>query len=81
MTEDELRAIPQFGELPIYDETDDEGCRTLTNPHLAYGFHGLIEASDRDEFNEFLKKPKFKVKGAIRSSPKDVRAIFWQVVK
>ena len=81
MTEDELRRLPEFGNLPIYAE-DDERCNGLMQPDVD-GFDGSIRESDDDvEFYELLRNNSYKLAGAIRYSnhagPTRIRSIFWQ---
>ncbi len=80
MTEQQLRAIAEFGHLPIYGESDNAGCDRLDptkvgDPRYEGAF---VEASDGTEFWELFRDFRYELKGAIRYTSDDVRAVFWQ---
>ncbi len=79
MTEQLLRAIQQFDQLPIYDETDEAGCDKLFRCDDPRYTGECAEADDETCFWQFMKDPNLVVKGAIRYTSSDVRAVFWKL--
>jgi hypothetical protein len=79
MTEQQLRAVKEFGNLPIYDEDDEAGCDSLNAVRVCdTRYEGASpEAEDDVQFWNLLHDPRYELKGAIRYSPTDVRAVFW----
>lgn len=79
MTEDQLRAIREFGSLPIYDDADDAGCNTLDPIRVGdTRYEGAVsEVDDEAQFWNLLRDKRYDLKGAIRYSAAAVRPIFW----
>jgi len=78
VTEQELRSMGLFKNLPIVDESDEEACWKLERPYEPDQFDGVIgEASDAEEFSTFASDPDYVLKGAMRDDGGNVRAIFW----
>jgi hypothetical protein len=77
MTEQQLRAVEGFENLPVYDEDDEGGCESLLRVQDTR-FEGTVaEAEDGVQFNDLLRDPRYVPRGAIRYSDDDVRAVFW----
>jgi len=64
MTEDQLKAIPAFAALPVYDEHDVRS-DVLTN--AADGIRGIRECSTIDEVLRHLKDSKFVPLGGLKA--------------
>lgn len=79
MTEKQLRAVKEFADLPIYDEDDEAGCDSLNPVRVGdTRYEGsFTEVEDDAQFWGLLHDSHHDLKGAIRYSPTDVRAIFW----
>jgi hypothetical protein len=79
MNEKQLRAMKEFGNLPIYDEDDQAGCDSLNPVRMGdTRYEGAFsEAEDDVEFWNLIRDTGYELKGAIRYSPTDVRPIFW----
>lgn len=79
MTEQKLRAMKEFGNLPMYDEGDETGCASLNAARVGdTRYEGTSpEAEDDVQFWSLLRDSRYELKGAIRYSPTDVRAVFW----
>ena len=77
MTEQQLRAMKQFGNLPIHDEADESGCESLLRVHDTRYEGAIAEAEDDVHFHDLLRDPRYDLKGAIRYSATDVRPVFW----
>src|SRR5690348_8775890 len=79
MTEQQLRAMKEFGNLPIYEENDEAGCDSLNPTRVGdTRYEGTFsEAEDDVHFWELLRDARYDLKGAIRYSLTDVRAVFW----
>jgi hypothetical protein len=78
MTESDLRMRPEFRSLPIIDEADEPGCQTLLRPYDARYDGTIEEAEDDVRFWRLLEDRQYEIRGAIRYSASDVRAIFWK---
>lgn len=77
MTEKQLRAVAEFGNLPVYDEDDESGCDSLLRVQDPR-FEGTVsEAEDDVQFHDLLRDTRYVPKGAIRYSDDDVRVVFW----
>lgn len=77
MTEADLRKRPEFANLPVYDEADDR-CDSLIR-YYDTDYDGTIcEPVDELEYLKCIADPMLVVKGAIKYSATDVRAIFWR---
>ena len=77
MTEQRLRAIKQFGNLPIYEEADGPGCDSLLRVHDTRYEGPIAEAVDDAHFYDLLRNLRYELKGAIQYSDTDVRPVFW----
>ena len=64
MTEEQLKAIPAFADLPFYDESD-ERAEVLTRP--ADGVHRVCECATIDEVFRCLGKSNHIPLGALRA--------------
>ena len=76
MTEMQLRAMKEFGNLPIHDEA---GCDSLDPIRVGdTRYEGAFSEAENDgQFWNLLQDARHELKGAIRYSPTDVRAVFW----
>ena len=54
MTEQQLRAVKEFGNLPIYDEDDEVGCDSLLRVHDTNYEGAISEAEDETHFWDLL---------------------------
>lgn len=77
MTEQQLRAMKEFGTLPIYDENDEAGCDKLLRVYDTRYEGTISEAEDETHFWDLLRDRNYDLKGAIKYSESDVRAVFW----
>ena len=77
MTEMSLRAMKEFDKLPIYDEDDEAGCQSLLRVNDIRYEGAISEAEDESHFGDLLSDSHHNLKGAIKYSDSDVRAIFW----
>ena len=77
MTEQQLRAFKQFGNLSIYEEADESGCDSLLRVHDTRYEGAIAEADDDAHFHDLLQDLRYVLKGAIRYSATDVRPVFW----
>lgn len=79
MTEEQLRATKEFGDLPIYDADDDAGCNQLDPTRSGdTSYEGAMpEAEDESHFWDMVHDKRYELRGAFRYSADDVRAIFW----
>ena len=75
MTEQQLHAVKEFGNLPIYDEDDESGCDSLNAVRVGEArYEGASpEAEDDVQFWNLLRDTRYELKVAIRYSPTDVR--------
>jgi hypothetical protein len=71
--------LKEFGNLPIYDEDDEAGCDSLNPVRVGdTRYEGAFSEAEVDvQFWNLLRDARYELKGAIRYSPTDVRAIFW----
>ena len=77
MTEDQLRNIQEFANLPFYDYDDALADRILRCGNPEYTGE-VSEAEDDDHFSKLIANSQLVPQGAIRYSPTDVRAVFWK---
>lgn len=80
MTEQQLRAVKEFGNLPIHDENDEARCDSLNPVRVGdTQYEGWSsEVEDDVEFWNLLRDARYELKGAIRYSRSVVRAVFWR---
>lgn len=64
MTEDQLKAIPAFARLPVYDESDARS-DALTKP--SNGFQGIRECSTLDEVLRHLRDSNYVPLGGLKA--------------
>jgi hypothetical protein len=67
MTEDDIRSLPPFAALPIYDE-HDEWANTIVAPN-AGKYKRIRECWSLDEVKDCLQDPKLVPLGALRAAP------------
>jgi hypothetical protein len=65
MTEAQLKAIPEFKTLPIYDESDARA-DTLTSPGAAGGYQSIRECTTLREVRDCLKDSRLIPLGGLR---------------
>jgi hypothetical protein len=78
VTANDLIKRTEFRNCPIVDESDEMGCNSLLRPNDPRYEGAISEAEDDVDFWSLLRDPQFVVKGAIRYSESDVRAVFWR---
>jgi hypothetical protein len=66
MTEAQLRTIPAFQTLPVYDESDERS-NAITNAR-AGGFRAIRECLTLQEVEECLRNPRLVPLGALRAT-------------
>jgi hypothetical protein len=65
VTESQLKAIPEFKSLPVYDESDELSV-TITSAPVSGVYEGIRECWILREVQEGLKNPKLVPLGALR---------------
>jgi hypothetical protein len=80
MSEEELRGIKEFANLPVYDEDDERADRITLVQSSGGCFTSIHEKSTLDEVRQALKNPKLVPIGGLRVEAPDgsfiVRAYF-----
>lgn len=72
--ENELRAVPPFDRLPVYDEADKRA-GDITTVLRAGPYESIRECSELENLKQFLADPRMVPLGAIRARPTEGTAI------
>jgi hypothetical protein len=75
MTEQQLRAVPQFAGLPIYDEHDGRAV-SITTVHGAGKYANIRECWSVDDARRLLADPRMVPLGSLRAVPRAGETVF-----
>ncbi len=75
ISEEELRALPRFARLPIYDEHDDRA-DSITRLQAGGKYNHIREATTLPELHDLLADAKYEPLGGVRYEEAGKVAIF-----
>jgi hypothetical protein len=80
MTEDELRTMSEFDDLPYCSSISVELCDQISRSPSAPGFTGEVRgAITLQDAQNLLRDSNYRAAGAIRDEQGQVEAFFWRM--